>query len=138
MAGPQLDGAGVVKMATLEEATNQLSRVHATVEQWALAAKRNQPTSLYSMQLRRQLPNLAALLKAQFGMISDQITATHLASTRGAGDAPKVRALREGVAQVRTALEIAIAQTKEKHSPKDQKHTGSQPVVAPGSASPES
>ncbi len=123
MAGPKLDGAGVVKMNTLEEATSQLSRVHSTVEQWALAVKRNQPTSLYSMQIRRQLPSLAALLKGQFGMISDQITAAHLASTRGAGDAPKVRACREGVAQVKVAIEIAIAQTKEKHAAeKEQAH----------------
>lgn len=116
MAGLKLDGAGVVKMTTLEEALNQLQRIHGSVEQWALAVKRNQPTSLYTMQLKRLIPPLAALLKAQFGMISDQVTAMHLASTRGSGDAPKVRACREGVAQVRVALEIAINQTKEKHA----------------------
>ncbi len=116
MAGPKLDGAGVVKMATLEEAMKQLTRIHGSVEQWAMAVKRNQPTTLFTMQLRRALPSLAALLKAQFGMISDQVTAMHLASTRGAGDAPKVRACREGVAQIKVALEIAVNQVKEKHS----------------------
>lgn len=116
MAGLKLDGAGVVKMATLEEAVKQLARIHGSVEQWAMAVKRNQPTNLFTMQLRRAIPSLAALLKAQFGMISDQVTAMHLASTRGAGDAPKVRACREGVAQIKVALEIAINQVKEKHA----------------------
>ena len=121
MAGVKMDGAGIVKMTTLDEALTQLQRVHTNVEQWALASKKNQPTSLYTMQLRRQLPTLAALLKGQFGMISDQVTAMYMASSRGASDAPKVRALREGVAQVRVALEIAVAQTKEKHEVHEEK-----------------
>jgi hypothetical protein len=36
----------------------------------------------------------------------------------------RVRALREGVAQVKTALEIAIAHTKEKHELADGKEGG--------------
>ncbi len=122
MAGIKLDGTGVVKMAALEEAQTQLQRIHGNVEQWALAAKKNMPTTLYSMQLRRQLPTLAALLKGQFGMISDQVTGMHLVASRGGGDGPKIRGLREGVAQVRTALEIAVAQTLEKHEQTDEKH----------------
>lgn len=121
MAGPKLDGAGQVKMATLDEAAVQLQRLHGVVEQYALAVKRNQPTSLYGMQLRRALPGLAQLLKAQFGMISDQVTAMHLATSRGGGDGPKVRALREGVAQVRVGLEIAATQVKAKHEVHDEK-----------------
>ncbi len=119
MAGTKLDGTGVVKMAALEEASIQLQRIHGNVEQWALALKKNQPTTLYSMQLRRQIPTLAALLKGQFGMISDQVTAIHLVASRGGADGPKIRGLREGVAQVRTALEIAVAQTLEKHEQSD-------------------
>ncbi len=119
MAGLKLDGAGLAKMNALEEASVQLQRVHGAVEQWALAIKRNQPATLYSMQIKRQLPTLAALLKAQFGMISDQVTAMNLVASRGGAEAPKIRALREGIAQVRVALEIAVAQTKDKHEQKD-------------------
>ena len=120
MAGPKLDGAGTVKMAALDDAAQQLQRIHGLVEQWALAVKRDQPTSLYSMQLRRQLPTLASLLKSQFGMISDQVTAMHITATRGGAEGMKIRGLREGVAQVRTALEIAVAQTKDKHTQKEE------------------
>ena len=119
MAGPKIDSAGTVKLKVLEEATNVLGRIHGDVEQWALASKRNQPTSLYPMKLRRTLPQLASLLKGQFGMISDQIMAINLASSRGAAEAPKIRILREGVAQVRTAIEIAVTRTKEQHTSKD-------------------
>lgn len=129
MAGLKLDGAGTVKMATLDEAALQLQRIHGNVEQWALAVKRNQPTTLFSMQLRRQLPTLASLLKAQFGMIADQVTALHLAASRGGADGPKIRGLREGVAQVRTALEIAVTQTKDKHAQKDE-HAEARPQDA--------
>jgi len=121
MAGLKLDGAGIAKMKTLEDALNQLQRVHGDVEQWAMASKRNQPTSLYSMKLRRNLPTLATLLKGHFGMISDQIMTVNLASSRGAADGPKIRTLREGVAQVRQALEIAVARTKEQHAVHDEK-----------------
>lgn len=117
----RLDGAGTVKMATLNEAATQLQRVHGTVEQWALASKRNQPSTLFAMQLRRNLPTLSQLLKAQFGMVSEQVTAMFLASSRGGGDQMKIRALREGVAQVRAALEIAMAQTQQKHVLKEDK-----------------
>ena len=119
MAGLKLDGAGTVKMATLDDAAQQVQRIHGLVEQWALAVKRNQATTLYSMQLRRQLPTLASLLKAQFGMISDQVTAMHLTTTRGGAEGTKIRGLREGVAQLRTALEIAVTQTKDKHTQKE-------------------
>lgn len=121
MAGLKLDGAGIAKMKTLDDALNHLQRIHGDVEQWAMASKRNQPTSLYSMKLRRNLPTLAALLKGHFGMISDQIMAVNLASSRGAADGPKIRTLREGVAQVRQALEIAVTRTKEQHAVHDEK-----------------
>jgi len=40
---------------------------------------------------------------------------TSLSSSRGASEQIRVRSLREGVAQVKTALEIAIAHVKERH-----------------------
>jgi hypothetical protein len=119
MAGLKLDGAGLAKMATLDAATMQIQRVHATIEQWADAVKNDKPTTLYSMQAKRSLPMLASLLKAQFGMIADTVTSMNLTASRGGSDAPKIRGLREGVAHVRQALEISIARTKALHAHKD-------------------
>ena len=122
MAGPKLDGAGTVKMATLETAFAHAQRVHGIVEQMAMALKRSQPTSTYAMQLRRVATPLVGLLKAQFGMISDQVAAMILVATRGGNEQAKVRTLREGVASVRTALEIAVTKVKEQHQ--QQEHGG--------------
>ena len=41
-------------------------------------------------------------------MISDQVMAVNLATSRGASEAVRVRTLREGVAQIKQALEIAV------------------------------
>src|SRR6185369_4979465 len=125
MAGLKLDGAGIAKMKTLEDAMNKLQRVHGLVEQWALAEKRNLPASLYSGNIRRALPQLSSTLKGQFGMISDQVMAINLASSRGAADGPKIRTLREGVAAVRQAIEIAINRTKDQHQADDHKKDSS-------------
>src|SRR5438309_549144 len=38
-AGPKLDGAGIQKLKTIEEAIIQLQRLHGVVEQYALALK---------------------------------------------------------------------------------------------------
>jgi hypothetical protein len=115
MAGLRLDGAGQAKMKTLDDAMSTLLRINGLVEQYALQVKRNQSGSTFLSNIRRQLPSLSGMLKGQFGMIADQVMATNLASSRGASEQMRVRALREGVAQVRTALEIAVAHVKEKH-----------------------
>jgi len=115
-SGPQLDGAGLAKMATLEEATAALQRLHGIVERMAIAVRSEQNTAQFGPQIRRSGAPLVGLLKGQFGMISDQVTALLLVATRGGGDQAKLRSLRELVAQIRTALEIAVAKTKEKHA----------------------
>jgi hypothetical protein len=115
MAGIRLDGAGQAKMKTLDDAMNVLLRVNGLVEQYALQVKRNQAGGTFLTNIRRQLPALSEMLKAQFGMIADQVMQTNLSSTRGASEQMRVRALREGVAQIKTALEIAIVHVKEKH-----------------------
>ena len=125
-AGPRLDGAGLAKMKTLDEALLLLQRVHGLVESYAMAVKQNQPAGPFLMNLRRTLPTLAENLKAQFGLISDQIIAVSLQSSRGASEQVRVRVLREGVAQIKQALEIAVAQTKDKHSAEDEKAKGSE------------
>src|SRR5918997_6049522 len=75
MAGPKLDGAGVQKLKTLEEATTMLHRLHGLVETYAMAVKKAHPTSHYVQQIRRALPPMVGLLKGQFGMIADQVAA---------------------------------------------------------------
>ena len=115
-SGPQLDGAGLAKMATLEEATAALQRLHGIVERMAIAVRSQQNTAQFGMQIRRSGAPLVGLLKGQFGMIADQVTALLLIATRGGGDQAKLRSMRELVAQIRTALEIAVAKTKEKHA----------------------
>jgi hypothetical protein len=123
MAGVKLDSAGQNKLKTLDEALLLLQRIHGIVEQYGMALKRNQPTQALLMNIRRQLPSLAANLKNQFGMISDQVTGMNLAASRGASEVVRLRGMREGVAQVKQALEIAITQTKDKHKVVEEKHS---------------
>ena len=103
-------------MVTLEDASAQVQRLHGIVERMAIAVRSQQNTAQFGQQLRRAGSPLVGLLKGQFGMISDQVTAMLLVATRGGGDQNKLRALRESVAQIRTQLEIAITKTKEKHA----------------------
>lgn len=122
MAGIKLDGAGQVRMATLDEAMALHQRIHGLVEQYALSVKRNQPASHLMMNLKRQMPVLAGKLKGQFGMISDLVTALNMQMTRGSSDQVRVRVMRDGVAAIRVQLEIAVTQTVEKHKIEDEKH----------------
>ena len=115
MAGA-LDGAGKAKMDALEEAGAILQRVHAMVERYALAVKQQQNSSVFVLQIKRALEPMVGLLKAQFGLIADQASAVILASTRGGSENTRVRGLREGVAQLRTALEIAERKVREQHT----------------------
>lgn len=116
MAGLLLDGAGVAKMDTLDKAIVLLQRIHNLTEQMSLAIKQKAPTGQFLANIKRQLPSLAANLKNQFGMISDQATALNLAISRGASEEVRVRTLREGIAQLKQALEIAVTQVKTKHA----------------------
>lgn len=115
MAGA-LDGAGRAKMDALEEAGTILQRVHGMVERYALAVKQQQNSSVFVLQIKRALEPMVGLLKAQFGLIADQASAVILASTRGGSENTRVRGLREGVAQLRMALEIAERKVREQHT----------------------
>ena len=118
-AGPKLDGAGVQKMKTLDEALTQAQRLHGVVETYALALKRNQPTQLFGMQIKRALTPLVGLLKPQFGLIADQVASMNLVAGRGGSEQAKVRLLREGVGALKQALEIAVVRVKDNHMVKD-------------------
>lgn len=111
-------------MKTLDDAMNVLLRINGLVEQYALQVKRNQAGGTFLQNIRRQLPALSEMLKAQFGMIADQVMQTNLSSTRGASEQMRVRSLREGVAQIKTAIEIAIVHVKDKHELADEKEDG--------------
>jgi hypothetical protein len=120
MAGITLDGAGVQKMKTLDDAFTMIHRIHGLVETYALALKRAQPTTTtYTQQIRRALPPLIGLLKGQFGMIADQVAALNLVITRGANEQTRLRVLREGVGSIRQALDIAVIRVKENHAEKE-------------------
>ena len=124
MAGVKLDGAGIQKMKTIEEATIQLARLHAIVELYALTLKQNKPTSLFGSQIKRALFPLVGLLKPQFGLIADQIAALNLITSRGGPDTTKVRTLREGVGSIRQQLEIATVRIKDNHKLVDEVKEG--------------
>jgi hypothetical protein len=114
--GKGLDGAGIAKMVTLEEAVNILTRVHSLVERMAIEVRGNKPTTGFRQQIQRASTPLVGMLKGQFGMISDQVAAMIVSMSRGSSEQTRLRSLRESVAQIRTALEIAIAQTAQKHA----------------------
>lgn len=114
-------------MKTLDDALAMLQRVNGLVEQFALALKNSQPTGTFMGNIRRTLPALAEKLKSQFGMIADQATQVNIASSRGASEQVRVRTLREGVAHIKTALEIAITHVKEKHGLKRESKETPQP-----------
>jgi hypothetical protein len=120
MAGAKMDGAGIEKMKTLETAQTQLQRVHGLVEQFAIAVKNAQPATIYGAQIKRAGTPMVGLLKGQFGMISDQLAAAMVVAGRTGSDKVRLRSLRETVAQVRTALEIAVAKTIELHTEKEE------------------
>jgi hypothetical protein len=115
MAGGKLDGAGVQKMKTLDEAITQVQRLHGVVEHYALALKRKQQTNLFGMQVKRALTPLVGLLKPQFGLIADQVASRNLMASRGGSEDAKVRNLREGVGMLKQALEIAVVRVKDHH-----------------------
>ena len=122
--GPRLDGAGQAKMATLNDALAQLQSVHAVVERMAMEVKNAKPVAPLLPQLKRTAQPLVGQLKAQFGLLSDQVAAMLLAATRGGGDQMKVRGLREQVAQLRQALEIQVTLVKNKHSVEEKDGAG--------------
>jgi hypothetical protein len=123
-AGPKLDGAGIQKAKTLEDATTMLHRIHGLVETYAMAVRKKQPTSFTIQQIRRALPPLIGLLKGQFGMIADQVAALNLIASRGSNEETRLRVLREGVGSARIAIDIAMVRVKENHAVEEADESG--------------
>ncbi len=116
MAGTKLDGAGVQKMKTIEEALIILQRIHGTVERMSVEVKNQRNAGIFPQQVKRIATPLQGFLKGQFGLIADQVSQLILATGRGGGEQLKVRVMREYVAQIRQALEIAASKVKEQHA----------------------
>ena len=121
MATPRIDGAGLAKLETLQEAVTLSQRLHTIVERMAQAQRMSQPLASFRQQIQRAASPLAGLLKPQFGPISDLVTNVVLVSTRGGSDQQKVRSLREAVAQVKVNLELADARVRKLHTIEDDK-----------------
>jgi hypothetical protein len=116
MAGTKLDGAGVAKMTTLEDALVRMQHLNSLVERMAVLIKAQQPGNLLVGQIKRDASPLVGSLKGQFGMISDMVANMILVAGRGGSELVKLRSLRESVAQIKQAIEIAQAKVKELHS----------------------
>jgi hypothetical protein len=115
MAGLILDSMGTIKMQVLENAMLTLQRLNALNENYALEAKKGKASPTTVQNIKRQLVTLAANLKNQFGMISDQATNLYVQSSRGSSDQARVRTIREGIAALKQAIEIGQTQTIAKH-----------------------
>jgi len=122
MAGLKLDGAGQVKMETLDTCLALHQRIHGLVETYALGVKNGKPEMAILNNVKRNLPILAGKLKGQFGMISDLVTSVYMSSSKGSAEQMRVRSMREGIAAIKMQLEIAVTQTIAKHEKKDDKH----------------
>ena len=116
MAGTKLDGAGAEKMKTIEEALTALQTINGMVERMAIEIKRQRSVGIIPQQIKRNAAIIQGQLKGRFQLIADQFTAMVLVVGRGGGDAARLRALREYVAQIRTSLELAEKRVKEEHS----------------------
>lgn len=120
MATPKLDGAGAMKMQTLDDADVLLQKVHGIVEQMAMSIRASQPIGPQAQRLKRAASPLVGLLKGQFALISDAVAALVLLATRGGSDQMRVRALREGVGSLRMMLDVAKKKVIEEHTQKDE------------------
>lgn len=116
MSRARLTGVGTQLVQTLEDAAAHLHRLHGIVEKMAMAQKLQQPTAPFGQQLRRAAAPLVGLLKAQYGVLADQVSGLILVATRGGNEQRKVSALREGVGQLRSQIEIASNKVYEHHA----------------------
>lgn len=119
MAGPKLDSVGTIKLVTLDEALTKVTAVHSLVERMAVEVKGGKPITNLESQLKRAATPVQGLLKNQFSLIADIVSAMLLIGGRGMPGNMKVRAYREMVGQLKTQIEIAITQVKTKHEVKE-------------------
>ena len=115
----RIDGAGLSKLETLEQAVTLVQRLNTIVERMAQTQRSNQPLAQFRQQIQRAAAPVASLLKPQFEPISDMVTNVVLISTRGGSDQQKVRSLREAVAQIKVQLDSAESRVRKQHTVDD-------------------
>jgi len=86
------------------------------VERMGMEVKAQKPVGFLPQQIKRIAVPLQGQLKGQFGMIADQVAGMILVAGRGGSEQMKLRSMRESVAQIRTAIEIAMSKVKEQHA----------------------
>ena len=116
----KIDGAGLAKLETLEQAVTLIQRLNTVVERMAQSQRNNQPLAGFRQQVQRAAAPVASLLKPQFEPISDMVTNVVLISTRGGSDQQKVRSLREAVAQIKVQLDSAESRVRKQHTVTDE------------------
>jgi hypothetical protein len=124
MGRTQLTGVGTQLMHTLEDAATHVQRLHGIVEKMAMAHKLQQPTAPFGQQLRRAATPLVGMLKVQYSVLADQVSGLILIATRGGNEQRKISALREGVGQLRSAIEIAMNKVFEQHAMEAEEERG--------------
>lgn len=112
----RIDGPGLAKLETLEQATTLLQRLYSIVERMAQAQRVQQPLAPFRQQIQRAAAPLASLLKPQFESLSELVTNVVLVSTRGGSESHRVRALRESVAQIRVGVDMAATRVRKEHT----------------------
>lgn len=131
MAVSKIDGAGLQKLKTIEEAQVTVQSIHGHVERMAMEVKNQRGTGVIPQQIKRIASPLQGQLKGQFGIIADQVSAMILTLGRGGSDQLRVRAMRECVAQIRQALDIAAFKVEEQHTITDEGPAGAAPAAKP-------
>ena len=116
----KIDGSGLAKLETLEQAVTLVQRLNTIVERMAQSQRNNQPLAQFRQQIQRAAAPVASLLKPQFEPISDMVTNVVLISTRGGSDQQKVRSLREAVAQIKVQLDSAESRVRKQHTVHDE------------------
>ncbi|MBI4544866.1 MAG: hypothetical protein HY703_06715 [Gemmatimonadetes bacterium] len=103
MAG-KLSARAQQRLATIEELTRRLDRVHSLVEQIATTKANPEPLIV---PLRRALTQLKRqFLSTGFDHQSQLAGGMEIAAGRGSGQRTKARILREGVASLKFQLEM--------------------------------
>jgi len=119
MAMHRIDGPGLAKLETLDQAMTYLQRVNSIVERMAQAARIQQSTAPFRQQIVRAATPMVGLLKAQFDQIAEHVSHMIVQTSRGATESVRIRSLREAVAQIRTQIESAAARTRQIHAVKE-------------------
>lgn len=128
MGVSKIDGAGLQKLKTIEESQSTMQTIHGHVERMAMEVKNQRGTGVIPQQIKRIAGPLQGQLKGQFGTVADQVSAMILVLGRGGSDQLRVRAMRECVAQIRQALDIAAVKVEERHTVTDEGPQGAAPA----------